>query len=363
MAPSFLGATAIGRYFTVVSFVPSTVFVAYTTFLIRSGAFGDDGIDMAKAFSGLGLGDAAVLGVVSLLVALALHPLQHTLTQGFEGYWGDTSAGRLLAIQHILRHRRRALRLKGDAGKWEHESRPPGATFDETGRPRPLAPYAAKAKATPTEITFHYLASESWRMFGSYPDTVEHIMPTRLGNVLRRYEILAGSRYDLDSISAVPRLLQVADPRDVAYVNNQRTQMEMALRTSALALVATLLTVVGMWRHDLWPLVSLVPYAIAYLSYRGAVVVAHEYGVALAVLVDLNRFTLYERMHLPHPDDIEDERTANRHLMAVLRLDNAFIKQRMSETAYLDYVQPAPAEPPRAAPATPTEESAEPGPS
>lgn len=111
---------------------------------------------------------------------------------------------------------------------------------------------------------------------------------------------------------------------------------------SALALVATVLTIAALWLHELLMLTSLVPYVIAFASYRGAVVVAHEYGTALATLVDLSRFALYERMHLPHPDDLEDERQHNQRLTSVLPMDNAFINSRLAETAFVDYVEPPP---------------------
>jgi len=337
-APFTSGAAAIGRYFTVVSFVPSTVFVAYVAVLIRSGVFDDGSVDVGAAFEGLEIGDAAVLGFASLMVSLALHPLQYPLIQVFEGYWGGTRLGRLLAVQHIIRHRERSLTFREHAVNLHDDSRPE-AKPDQDGKLVAQAPYAAKRRATPAQVAAFYQSGESWRLHGGYPHKTEAIMPTRLGNVLRKYEIVAGGRYGLDTIAVVPRLMQVAQPRDVAYVNNQRVQMELALRTSILALVAAVVTAAATWDRGPWMLVCLVPYALAYAGYRGAVTVAHEYGVALATLVDLNRFALYERMHVPHPDDTEDEKQQNEYLTDLLRLDNAFIEIRR---AGLDYAEPPP---------------------
>lgn len=336
--PFTSGAAAIGRYFTVVSFVPSTVFVAYIAVLVRSGVFGDETVDVGAAFEGLELSDAAVFGFASLMVGLALHPLQYPLIQVFEGYWGGTRLGRLLALQHIIRHRERSLTFRADAVNSHHASRPK-AMPDQDGELVAQPPYATKRRATPAQVAAFYQAGESWRLHGGYPHNTEAIMPTRLGNVLRKYEIFAGGRYGLDTIAAVPRLMQVAQPRDIAYVNNQRVQMELALRTSTLALVAAMVTAAATWDRGLWMLACLVPYALAYAGYRGAVTVAHEYGVALATLVDLNRFALYERMHVPHPDDTEDEKQQNMYLTDLLRLDNAFIESRRPG---LDYAEPPP---------------------
>lgn len=343
-APVVTG-TAIGRYFTVVSLVPSVAFVAYLILLSRSGAWSGE-VDFAGAVDGLTLKDLAVFGVGSLVVAMALHPLQFAIIQAFEGFWGRSRLGRRFAIRHIMRHRRLASELKTTAMEKDAEARPePGDPAFDPERDAQL-PFANHEEASAEHVGKFFAAMEAWRLYGEYADDFEHIMPTRLGNVLRRYELLAGLRYGLDTITMVPRLIQVADPRDVAYVQNQRTQMELALRTSALAVIAAVMTVVFMWRNDLWLLLALVPYALAFASYRGAVVIAHEYGTALAVLIDLNRSALYERMHLPFPDDIEEEREHNRHLVDVLRLDNVLVRKRLTDQAFLDYTYESPLPPP-----------------
>jgi hypothetical protein len=60
---------------------------------------------------------------------------------------------------------------------------------------------------------------------------------------------------------------------------------------------------------------------LAYLSYRGAVVVAGSYGTAVAVVIELNRFRLYERLRLPMPADTDEERRQNALLMRAFRHD------------------------------------------
>jgi hypothetical protein len=146
--------------------------------------------------------------------------------------------------------------------------------------------------------------------------------------------------YGLDAMASVPRLMQVADPRDVGYVDNQRMQLEMAVRTCVLGLLATLATAVVMLPHGWYLLLALIPYTVAYLTYRGTVVLAHEYGTALTVLVELNRFALYQRLHLPLELTLEAERNAARQLTDILRLDNFEIDKRISG-ARLSYEHPS----------------------
>jgi hypothetical protein len=104
---------------------------------------------------------------------------------------------------------------------------------------------------------------------------------------------------------------------EVAYMQNQRIQLELAVRTAFLGLVAVVVTVAFLWRHGLWLLVALVPYGIAFMAYRGAVAIAHEYGISMAVMIDLSRFKLYEQLRLPSPRSHAEERAQNRRVMQV----------------------------------------------
>jgi hypothetical protein len=47
------------------------------------------------------------------------------------------------------------------------------------------------------------------------------------------------------------------------------------------------------------------------LSYRGSVVAAGHYGSALDTLINLDRFMMYQRLHLKLPDSIEEEKMTN----------------------------------------------------
>src|SRR5260370_32115510 len=100
---------------------------------------------------------------------------------------------------------------------------------------------------------------------------LNQIMPTRLGNVLRSAESLAGSQYGMNALQAVPLLILIADVRHVDYVNDQRTQLDLAVRMTFISVAAFAVTILFLWPYGLWLLVAVIPYALAYLSYRGAV--------------------------------------------------------------------------------------------
>lgn len=300
------GAKTIGRYFTVVSFLPSVPFVAYIILLQKSGAWGGR-VHLGRALVSLDTTDAVILGVGSLTLAMALHPLQFAFVQFFEGYWGSSRLAVSAATMCMERHRRRQRTLTAEA--WRREE-----AFKKKDPPSVIE----AARGTLAALV---RAVESGRQATYYPTDLAMIMPTRLGNVLRRYELEAGRAYGLDCLTVLPRIMQRADQRDIDYVQNQRTQLDLAVRTAVLGLAAAVTTVAYMHDHGVWLLLSLAPYGLAFAAYRGAVRVAHEYGMSLAVLLDLNRFTLYEQLHLEMPDGLGAERELNSRLMPLLGLD------------------------------------------
>ncbi|MFC4534659.1 hypothetical protein [Sphaerisporangium dianthi] len=318
------GATRIGRYFTVVSLVPTTLFVAYLYLLAKSGAWGGP-VDWSTVLDELRLGDIGLVGVLSVAGALALHPLQFSLVQLYEGYWGVAEPFRTLALARIAHHRRRCHSMERNHISAVHDLARRRAEGDTPALPHGSAHVVAT----------HHMKEELLRLKAAYPENLEDILPTRLGNVLRRYERSAGEVYGLTAVPNLPRLAMVARPLELDYLQSQRMQLELAVRTSVLAFAATLVTVFFMWGEGGWLLLAAVPYAMGYGCYRGAVTVAHEYGVAMSTLVELNRFRLYERLRLPQPRSLQDERTANYRLERILAGDTGL------DVKYAEAVSPA----------------------
>lgn len=315
-APSVLDvvagpANAIGRYFTVLSVVPSTLFVGYcfALFTARSWQGSPNWSRTADAFTGLGLGGVAGLALASLLTGLLLQPLQYSLVQFCEGYWGGRPLPQSLMIRRIAHHRdvrEGLLRVQGMALR----------RLNAAGV-RPGDPNSEAADITLLPDMTCY--GEATRLLEQYPEDPDDVRPTRLGNVLRRHEASAGVAYGLPGVTVTPHLALVAPNADVAYLDDQRTQMDLAVRLAVLSAFATALTVAVMVRSGLWLLLALLPYAATYVFYRGAVGRAQGYGTAIAILVDLNRFALYDRLRLVPPPDTGAERDMNASLARLIR--------------------------------------------
>jgi hypothetical protein len=283
----------IGRYFLLVSVLPSLLLIAWIAFLSNSEAWTETPkwSKSVTFFSEISLGEALLLIALAIVIAAVLHPLQFLLVQTLEGYWGSSEPAVRIRALCVMKHRARREALIDNQEK--------------------ATPALENAKEF-SQIRLHTVIDETDRELEYYPRTPDLVMPTRLGNVLRRHETDAGAEYGL--IGFTGHLAQVAPPEQVAYLNDQRTAVDLAVRCCLVALLGTSAAVLFLWQHGMWLLVALVPYLLAYLSYRGSIVASRHYGRALATLVDLNRFALYERLRLELPTDTQQERELTERL-------------------------------------------------
>jgi hypothetical protein len=302
-------AQAIGRYFSVVSVVPSFLYVSYVYLLIASGSW-QHAPDWRQAFASLGhlgIGGIALLTLASIGLGVIIHPIQFATVQFFEGYWGTGPLAQAIRSQRILHYQRLCMRLDAEwtsANNWL-------ADLDDAGIGGKVA----------NSVRARSWADETLRVRGAFPSELAEVMPTRLGNVLRRAESEAGSQYCLDALQVVPHLMLTAPAGHADYVNDQRSQLDLAVRMTFLSAIATATAVLFLWPYHFWVMVALIPYAIAYLSYRGAVVAASHYGAAIDALINLDRFSLYQQLHLRLPTTTEEERRFNTKLTELLRYD------------------------------------------
>lgn len=284
----------LGRSFKVTSALPSVVLVLYLAALASTGGFsGEPDVSaIIESSHDLDVGDLAILGGLSLVVGLLIHPLQFPLTQLLEGYWGTNpvseSLMRVRQRSHLDRRRRTILR-EGSAQAEAVALRESCASAHERAAASMRAWNSARERA-------------------AYPEQPERVMPTRLGNVLRRYEDLAGTQYGLDAITIAPHLALLASAVHLDYLDDRRNQLDSAVRYVVVWFIATFATALCFWPHGFWLTLALGPYACVVLTYRGAISAAHSYGVALSTIIDLNRHELYRAFNLKPPRDSQEER-------------------------------------------------------
>lgn len=306
-------AGTIGRYFSILSVIPSSLLVTFV--LVLDGSHATSGTpDWSRGFSSIGDGGFTKIGQIalaSLLIGLVLQPLQFSLVQLAEGYWGTSRLANSLMRRRIVRHQRARRELNRTVG----ESLAALESAGESPRNPDHEPVSV------TNISYLLDYDEAKRALTSYPHSPNNVRPTRLGNVLRRYEAEVGAPYGLSLPVIAPHLGLIAPEAHVAYIDDQRTQLDLAVRLAVVNVIACVTAIGFLWRDGMWLAVAVVPYLLAYLFYRGSIIVAAEYCTALSTVLDLNRFTLYEKLRIKQPATRVQEEAQSQKLITLLRND------------------------------------------
>ena len=109
-------AQAIGRYFSVISVIPSSLYVAFVYLLVASGSW-NHSPDWNHAFTSLehiSIGGIGALAFLSIGLGLIIHPMQFALVQFLEGYWGTVPAVQSIRTQRILHYQRLCRKLRNE---------------------------------------------------------------------------------------------------------------------------------------------------------------------------------------------------------------------------------------------------------
>jgi len=257
------------------------------------------------SLSSRGAVGAVLLTLAVLVTTVLLRPFQISAVQWLEGYWKDRGVVAPFLALAVERHTRRHSLSRARSLHFP-QRRPTIAQFGAV---------ASQARIRRRAASRINLAEAS---LASYPERVEHIMPTLLGNILKRAETSAGERYGLDSVLTYPRLHPYLSSR----LNQEvETQLNVLDTTSTLTIVSGFLTVAASplaVRGDVWSLIPVGLLLIASVSYRGARSAAGRHATLLAAAFDLHRFDMLGAMHRRLPENASDEYRDNQELCKIL---------------------------------------------
>jgi hypothetical protein len=308
--------------------LPALLLVGWTFVLVSATSpFGAhfDAQSLQQSVTQWSIGKAAGVLVSTLVVALALHPLLFATTQLLEGYWGPSRLAVALAHRRALRYRVKATELDAveERATQEVDAYAESAAAASGIRPQDEAyPEFRSGWLASPEGTVAFFSEwtrdAAAKAREGYPLEGNRSMPTRLGNALRRDEDKIGQQYGLSALAVAGHLSLLAPGDQAAYVTDARLQLDRAVRLCSVGLFAALLTFAWLLTSGWLLTLSLVPLAFAYLCYRGSVAAAQDYTYAVAVVLDLNRFDLYDALHLNLPGSSGAELEQNKLLMQLL---------------------------------------------
>lgn len=131
----------------------------------------------------------------------------------------------------------------------------------------------------------------------AYPDDPEHILPTRLGNIIRSAELYPLDRYGIDFTILWTRLAMLLPEHLLRDLERSTMQYQLPLVISAwgslIAAMSLLLAVTGYFWHFLGVFTTSV--LVAFAGYYWSLRAAENFGIAVRSVFDLHRDSLHAK--------------------------------------------------------------------
>ncbi len=219
----------------------------------------------------------------------------------YEGYW-NFPLGRYFQTQGKNRHRKHLEKIKNDSSRYE-------------------------------EIYFSY----------PLPTQPEHVMPTRLGNILKNAELYPKDRYRIDAVLIWPRLYHLLPERFIQTLAEARSALDFMLVISSLS--GAFVLVGGGYLLYIKAPVRIIIFCIlgglfiAWMAYKGTISSGLLYAQQIKVAFDLYRNELIKQMHLPLPAN-PDEEKKRWHEIVLFLLRN--VREKPELWTYTDANSPMP---------------------
>ncbi|MFG2746089.1 hypothetical protein ACGFY0_39285 [Streptomyces chartreusis] len=311
-----------GARFGLLNVLPGALVTAVMVTLIRAHAyeFGRPP-DLSAVLPGRSdMGSAVVFALAALVGGILLRPFERLLVQQLEGYWSAPSPLAPLRGAAIELHRRRRnnafTRLTLAMRNQPEFPDGPSSLSQLAAQERRME---RQARAIARDRKTYETYPDDKNVHGSGPLSSTHVMPTRLGNVLRRAEEMAGGRYGLNAMTVYPRIYPYVSER---LAEAMARQLELLAATASLSVsfgLLSALTIPLLGRLDWWSLTPFAAATLSVLAYRGAVVTAGYTGIVFSTVFDLHRFDLTAAMRYPLPKTAAEEFDLNQRLTSYLQ--------------------------------------------
>lgn len=285
----------LDRNFAIGFFLPGTLLTLGCFFVLA--LHGE--VDLPDTLDDLGRLSSAVLAIVVVwLVAISLLALNYPILRFMEGYpimrlidlYGRYHPSGKERLNRLIQRR------------FERRIRPAFELQARIDRAR------ANGLLEPAMHADHprHLA----RAAECYPDEAQHVLPTRLGNLFRAFEVYPRVLYGLDAIPAWPRLQAVMPDHCRKALADAKAQLDFCVNLTFSAASMTMLHLgLGLWRFDLpAPWLGPIGLGLAAVGYWLSLSAASQFGGYVKTAFDLYRGDLAKALGLKVPDSMEAER-------------------------------------------------------
>jgi hypothetical protein len=280
--------------FVFVTVLPTLVLGAFVAALLASGAPGHKPTlaHVVTWLTALTWRESVTLLFVVVVAAVALHPVQTPLIQLLEGYWLALPGGEAAAAAATKRYEHLFSKLKADENQQVHD-------------------IGSSRRASSARYRLDWL-----------PDHRTKLLPTSLGNALRAGEERATSRYGMEVMIVMPRLMPLLPPNQLEQLSDRRTQLDAAARLCVISLLCVVVSTGLLLPTGHWLFVPLIAFSVAWFCYRAAVAAARGYCVDMGAIMDLNHRGLWRALSLNPPPNLFAEKYHADALMAYLSGQN-----------------------------------------
>lgn len=301
----------LGHRFIVVTLLPNLAFVVFVGALLAAGAPSrrPSWDSLSGTITDMSAGGLVLAGIATFVASMAIHPLQYPLIQLVEGYWIGLPFGATLA------------KLAAEPIRKEHK---------------------ALSHFQDQQDVDEHDATEAQERRRWLPVQADLILPSALGNTLLAGEHRAGYRYHYNTLAVFPRLIPLMSASVQSELTELRNQMDVAVRICVLNLLAVVVGMTLLIRHDVWLLLPLGCYLLAWVSYRAAIAAAKHFSEAMAVAFDLHHLDLWDAMSLDRPRDVDAVRQEHGENLSNLLAGRPLRRDQYRRLTY----QPRPEPPP-----------------
>ena len=262
------------------------------------------------SLEGIDISGGILLAFSILFVSVLLRPYQITAVQILEGYWHHRRGLAAFEAIAIERHLRRI--------GISHATQ-----LDMPEDRLPVISFSSVAHRARQHHLIQRRVKDAQEILDNYPEDANDVMPTHLGNILKRAETSAGERYGLNTVLSYPRLFPYLSAKLGQETETQLNVIDSASSLTIITASLAALTTPFIARFDGWSALPAGLAATAMVSYSGARLAARRYALVLSASFDLHRFDMLAAMHRRLPRNASEEFLENQSLNYVLAGDKA----------------------------------------